>query len=219
MVHDVVHAAQTCPGNMRELFEKPRCLQIIEIKTFSSPKIILVAHKQLLKFSLLEHKTWLQLWLSSPMTPLMASVMSLCLLASMKSSSLASMRNSVVSAHKCAPAEWPISTMLSYKTAKQDNNVCNNEHWVNAHQFSAAKHHYLYLLINHKQFKSVLLKLKNKYVCEFIHDMSLKWELKGSVYDIRAIIWQQMTICYVKILGVMVTLSREWSQPPSVCVL
>lgn len=57
----------------------------------------------------------------------MASVMSLCLLASMKSSSLSSMRNSVVSAHKWAPAEWPMNTMLSYKRQK----TRQQEDWVN----------------------------------------------------------------------------------------
>jgi len=33
----------------------------------------------------------------------------------MNNSSLVSMRNNKVSAHKCAPAEWPVNTILSYK--------------------------------------------------------------------------------------------------------
>lgn len=37
------------------------------------------------------------------------------------------MRNSVVSAHKWAPAEWPINTMLSYKMQK----TSKQEEWMN----------------------------------------------------------------------------------------
>lgn len=67
-----------------------------------------------------------------PMTPFMACVMLRCLLASRKSSSFSSMRNSVVSAHKWAPAEWPINTMLSYKTQKTGK----QEEWMNEQVFS-----------------------------------------------------------------------------------
>lgn len=50
---------------------------------------------------------------SLPMTPLTDCATSLCTPASMKSSSLSSVRNSAVKAHKWAPAEWPTSTILS----------------------------------------------------------------------------------------------------------
>lgn len=52
---------------------------------------------------------------TSPIIPLTDWATCLCMPASMKSSSRSSARNNVVKAHKWAPAEWPISTILSCK--------------------------------------------------------------------------------------------------------
>lgn len=52
---------------------------------------------------------------TSPIIPLTDWATCLCMPASMKSSSRSSVRNNVVKAHKWAPAEWPISTILSCK--------------------------------------------------------------------------------------------------------
>lgn len=93
MVHDVVHATQTCREDMA-----------------NCDKLIISIRAAF--FNLVAAWGWSAQW-PLPITPLMAFLMFLCLQASMNSSSLSSTRKSVVSAHKWAPAEWPINTTLS----------------------------------------------------------------------------------------------------------